>query len=334
MKTAIVVHGNLRTFLMPTRENPNETVCDNFIRNVVQCNPNADIFMVTDCNDFYYDGSVYWCEGSDIAILNNNAFRLYHDMKIESKERCREIIETELRQRIPNLRGLLVEDPYDCAKDAKYKPLQELKFEGAAIPMLIGQYRKLHTLYKMISEYEEENDFKYETIIKTRYDNYFHAPLVSNSDHNTITTPGYKGDLFSYDWYGMGSRDVMEPFLRMYENLGFTVDYPVWLEECGGVTIHGGVFQKKDFEGINDGCHRADITMSSEYHLGLMINQRGFSKLIGPSVYIYRYLPINSDMAMPILQKNKETLKGASFVNYTPDTTVPNKVNIYDDDKT
>lgn len=95
MKTAIIIAGNLRTFMMPTREDSNIRICDLFVENILN-NNNLDIFVYTDTNDFYHNGVQYYSNNNKIEILNNDSFRIYNKIDFIENNKAKDIIEKEL----------------------------------------------------------------------------------------------------------------------------------------------------------------------------------------------------------------------------------------------
>jgi hypothetical protein len=75
MKVVYTLSGNLRTFLMPMREDNRIRLCDFLLNNVIIPN-NADVFIYTDSNDFYYNGVHYFEKSKKIEILIYNEYVL------------------------------------------------------------------------------------------------------------------------------------------------------------------------------------------------------------------------------------------------------------------
>lgn len=341
MKIAIVIHGNVRTFFMPLREASNIRVCDLALDRVILPNitQSTDVFIATDCNDFYYDGFQYFNQDKVIEINNADPFRLYPKIKFETNEKCREILETQLRNTIPNIKEILVENPYDCRQDSNYESLVNLNtqrgFDGATPSLLIGQYRKLNILYEMICRHESISQSKYDVIIKIRFDNLYPQPnrmFISNYDINdtVIYVPDSKAK-FVYDWMAFGSRKTMEPYLTLYKKLGFTANYPSWLLEhcsrCGILGNDGILKDDKPRTGWRDVCPIcgtrgkiwvADVTLSSEHHLFKTYELLNIKVLPIRSVYplVYRYQDLQQNISLDsILESNKTKLSGAILLD-------------------
>ena len=339
MRIAIVIHGNLRTFLMPLRENPQIKLCDLALDRVILPNiANADVFVATDCNDFYFEGNQYFIDEKKIEIINSDSFRLYPNIKFASKDQCRNVIKGQLESIIPNIKGMNIEDPFDCTNDPKYAEIMDAFSQGreGAVPVgLIGQYRKLNTLWNMMTDYEKKNGFQYDVILKIRFDNCYteSSPLLLSNYSFSDSSVYVSGSVaeFVYDWLAFGTRTVMEHYLRLYDRLGFTSNIPHWiLENCPNcchayrtMGYDGNI--TKEQTGWKDECPIcktnarvwvADVTLSSEHHLFEIFKEKGIVPL--PSrfySFVYRYLDIGTQITLQdIISKND--LSGVELIDH------------------
>lgn len=350
MKIAILFHGNLRTFLMPLRENPSMRLCDHSLPRILYPNlKECDVFVATDCNDFFYDGCQYYSDDKRIEIHNNDAFRLFSKIKIESNDKCRSIIENELRKVIPNIKALSIENPFDIRKHERYRDIYEKcdKYKGAQTELLLAQYRKIHQAYELMKEQERKQGFEYDLVFRVRFDNVYpvnHPLILSNYDYTNkvVYVPGAEAGMV-YDWFAFGKRENMKPLLELYENLGFTSKMPHWIAECweycGKKGVDGELEDSIDPLLIDKGtkkgklpfcpiCKRnssnvggvyfADITMSSEYHVHCTLNIHGIAPVAaGYYPIVYRYLSLDTkDKVNDILSTNQANLNGVEFLNY------------------
>lgn len=329
---------------MPLRENPEIRLCDLALNRVIFPNiANADVFVATDCNDFYYDGNQYFINEKKIEIVNSDSFRLYPNIKFASKDQCREVIKAQLDSVIPNIRGMDIEDPFDCTTDPKYTEIMNAALQGreGAVPSgLIGQYRKLNRLWNMMTEYEKKNGFQYDVVLKIRFDNCYPdpTPLILNNyafSDSLVYVPDSKAE-FIYDWLAFGTRTVMEHYLRMYDRLGFTINKPHWiLEKCpkccplSDTKGFDGVMNKEQ-TGWKEECPIcktkakvwvADVTISSEHHLFEMFEEYGIRPV--PSKFypfVYRYLDTGTPITLEdIISKND--LSGVELIDHCMSTS-------------
>ncbi len=288
MKIAVIIHGNLRTFLMQTREGVGR-VCDLFMKNIVNSN-NADVFAFTDTNDFYYNGTQFFPSTRKIEILGNDSFRIYDKVDFIETNDAKDIIKNQISGIIgSSLKKLEIESPFDVNIDPKLKPLTDLNLTGCSPTLLIQQYRKIKLVYNFLQEFEKENNVKYDIIIRWRFDLFAQRLLdIRKYDliNKDIYVPGGNPPIL-YDWYAFGTREVMNKCLNIYDNLGFTINYG-----------------------------NTEYVMSSEYHLfkTLEINnfRRGFACGFGD---VYRYQdPRNRTNAHELLSGK---ITNATLINYT-----------------
>jgi len=331
MKIALAIHGNLRTFLMPLRENPSVRVCDVLLKNIIHPN-NPDIFICTDNNDFYYNNSVNYTNNL-IEISNSDPFRIHHNINFLNKDISENIIRTELNKILSNIKNISILDYYNAEDDEKYNILATSNLKGVSPALLIQQYRKLKILSNMITEYELNNNFKYDIIMKVRFDSmYRDNPLhlqTYDITNNNLFVPGLKGNL-AFDWYAFAKRNIMMDYINLYDKLGFTINDPQWINECyacGLPTGHKGIVpnDNKCIKcGNNNNYHQADVTLSSEHHIYRHFTENNIN-IIGANyfVWIYRYLKDNNISINDILQNNKVKLKDGMFINHT---TTPNEI--------
>jgi len=264
MRIAIVICGNLRTFLMPTRENDKLRLCDSFVKNIVS-NNNADVFAYTDTNDFYFDNTQYFGTERKIEILNNDTSRLHNNIDFINNNAARNIIFEQVKLSIgDNLMYLTVEDPFDATTDAKFQQLKNIGATGNNPILLLQQVRKMKLAYEQLKKYEDENNFKYDIILKWRFDNEINGLLnLKEYDYieNDIYVPGVHSPII-YDWFAHGNRNAMDFYLSLYDFIGnFLNEGRVYAcdhcDFCGDINQHVSSHQKTLFE----------ITLSVEYHL-------------------------------------------------------------------
>jgi hypothetical protein len=329
MKKAIAIHGNLRTFMMPMREN-GHPLYQNFLNSVI--NPNLDsdldVYISADINDFYYEGYQYYTNESIIECTNNNSFRLYDKIKIVSAEEAREIIERELRRIIPNIKYLNVVHAFDASSHPAYEKLINSGMAGAGAEPLINQNHKVYDLHKAITDSGE----KYDAILRVRFDCVYSGSFRLNEYNfhdGVIYTPGTKS-IFCFDWYMIGNQRNMEIFMSLYERIGYTTEYQVCLLECPGCgtkSVENWDSEKNPREGNlcpfckKPGAHFADITISNEHHIGRQAILSGISPAYGNvHVAVYRYDDVSND-SVDKLERilSSGEVKGHKFVNYSVD---------------
>lgn len=259
MKSAVVISGNLRTFLMPTRDNSNVSLYDLFIRDIVVPN-NLDVFIYTDTNDFYFNDIQYYSTSS-IEILNNDVFRLHDKIEFITNDLARKIITEQLQ--IPNTKSIIIENPYNPKEDSKFNLLNNANVDGSSPILLIHQFRKLKAVYNLVKEYEVKHNFHYDVIVKWRFDISNHGKFdLNNYDYSDcdVYVAGDHSPVI-YDWHMFGKRTAMDKALSLYNSLGS------YLEEgrvyCCDKCRKYGLIKNN----CNCGDHFAfEITLAPEYH--------------------------------------------------------------------
>lgn len=330
-KIALVIHGNMRTFFMKMREH-NFRVCDMFMENIVLPN-NPDIFITTDTDDFYYNNAQYFCSDK-INIMNGDTFRLFNVVDSMSPDDAKSIISNELNSFFGNLIKSLMINNYqeqDILEDPIYKLIEDKTGFGYCPASLVGQYKKIYGCAKSLQQHEKNNNFKYDLIIKCRFDNAYvrgQKLIVSNYNYSNtdVYVPTYKEPLV-HDWYAFGKRNAMLDYINLYESLGFTLDNPTSMIECrydGNIVYFGNdpTSHNKDkckICGKNDRLEIGNITLSSEHHIYAMFKKHGIRcEGAGYHTYVYRYRDTSCQIPLDSAIKNELKLKDITIVNHTP----------------
>jgi hypothetical protein len=276
MKIAVVLYGNLRTFLLPVS---GRVIADDFMDCIVRPN-NADVFAFTDTNDFYYKGTQY-------NICDNKTYQTFQSKDVMDNDRAKSIIHDELTARIGSyLKSFCIEYPHDVNTNARLGDLIKLEASVNADPHavpLIHQYRKIKMAYDLLVEFEKETNVSYDFIIRWRFDNRPVCSLrVESYDFGNVDVyvSGYHPPLV-LDWTAFGKRVVMDKCLRLYDDLGFTVAggniYSVRCKHCC-VGLYCGYKRDEPCPRChkNDGLVYDDITTASEHHLYKLLENHGY----------------------------------------------------------
>jgi hypothetical protein len=337
MKTAILLHGNMRTFLMPLRESPQIKLYDILIKDIINKN-DVDIFISTDSEDFYYNGSQYWNDEKEIQITNPNNFRFYKNIKLESHENCSNIIKEELQKLPLNIKNInIINEKNDHRNNDNFRIVKESNYRGSIPELLFSQYKKIYDCYKMMEDYENKNNFKYDIVFKTRFDCIFKCKKDFNLEslyyENCIYVPDFSQSIV-YDWYALSKRKYILEYLKLYKNLGFTINKPTYGFEnkcCGRNIINGNIPEdiknspiypnvkfcvncKKTFE-----TTYFDLTISSEYHIHEILNESEInikrSTDVGFYGQVYRYLNETDNFLLNNIIDNNKIKKIKIFGN-------------------
>lgn len=259
MRIAAVLHGNLRTFFMPLRENVHLRICDLLYSNVIEHN-SIDVFLVTDTDDFFYNGIQYFDEtqrtdktlgfGRELEVVSS---MFYDDIDFMKNSDSARLLSSELSSFFgSHLKGMRVDVLNAIEGDPKLSIFNGDKSGGCMPERLVRQYLKIKAGYELLVEYERANGIHYDIIFRGRLDNkYGEEPLdilSYNYVEHDLFCPGIINSDLVYDWCAFGKRWAMDHCLNLYDRLGFTLDNRV---------SHG------------DG----EITASSEHHLSRLFKE-------------------------------------------------------------
>lgn len=334
MKIALVLYGNLRTFFMKTRES-NFRVCDIIMQNIIEPN-NPDIFINTDTYDFFYNDAQYFCS-NQINLVNNDGFRLYPNVKFIEPNEAKNIIDKELRNFLGNkIKYMIINDYQDnyLDGDPKYELLKDKIGWGPCPTLLVGQYKKLYKGWEIMNNYEKNNG-EYDLIIKCRFDAGFNQGqrwFLSSFDYQNcdVYVPCIRRCMVD-DWCAFGNRKGMTPYLKLYEELGFTHSNPTYIIECnrdGSINYFGPEPDKH----MQDPCQHcgkhelrapANITLSSEHHIYALFEKLGIRyKISGHFAYVYRYRDTSFSKPAGLVIKEDLKLKNITLFNHTPNDPI------------
>lgn len=197
MKTAIILNGHIRTF---------DRVKERFIKVFENLNP--DVFVTTYDNRFGY--------APYIQQLQN----FYEDCPIEEKE-IKEMLMGL------NIIDLIIDNIESVDKKiAEEYPFIKMKFTNfpGFCHSCYAQYRKLKFGFDMIQDYEIKNNFKYDMIIKTRFDLMFYENMNFSIGKNDVLVDS--GNVSPNDVFFMCERDKMFHVINFIYNEFFELTDP------------------------------------------------------------------------------------------------------------
>jgi len=273
LKTAVVLHGNLRTFFMPLREDRNLRICDLIYSNIIKHN-NADVFLVTDTSDFYLNGIHYFDESMRDKIKDTNSTMFHDVINFIETNKARELLTIELNKF--DVKAIEIQSPVNITENPKFLLLSNAaapdkygRVAGSFSDRIVNQYYKIKSAYDLLQKYEQVNSIQYDLIFKVRLDALCNqAPLdIRSFDFNRydVFVPGVLNAPIVYDWSAFGVRKAMDLILNLYNQLGFTLSERLYRCECKKC--------KKVYCGPKTKCkcntemEYEEMTLSSEYHL-------------------------------------------------------------------
>lgn len=281
MKIAIILHGNLRTFFMPLREDSGIRICDRIYTNIVKHN-HADLFLVTDTTDFYYNG-IHYLDSSQKDEVRNPTSTMFHTNVdfIDSKV-AEELLVIELNEFFKEIKALEIQPLTDLSQDPKFILLSTAdalrrpdgRVAGSIPERIVAQYKKIKSGYALLQEYERKNNFSYDLIFRARFDGFCGPDPIDLSSFNyeksDVFISGMPDAPIIYDWSAFGTRQAMGLALNLYDHLGFTLVERLYRCECLRCgLVRCGV---KMICGCNAGMDYDEMTLSSEHHLYKLFN--------------------------------------------------------------
>lgn len=176
MKTAVILAGHLRTW---------EQVKESF--KIFMSNIDYDLFVTTYNNQYGYHPHI------------KEFINFYDETEIEVNENLFENL---------NLKSLVIDDPNDIKQVYSNSTIHsDMQFENC-----FCQFYKINNILKNIENFEKENNFKYDFILRTRPDVVYNDISIIN-DNDVIVT---EGNIFPNDWFVLCDRDS---FFKISKNI-------------------------------------------------------------------------------------------------------------------
>ena len=309
MKSAVTLNGNIRTFFMPTRENPSMRLCDFFKINIVDQIKDCDIYICCDITDFYMNDAVYHV-GDTIETTNDNGFRVYPNIKFVTPEIAKDMISSKFKSVFHNIKSIEFTEKNMHETHKNFLKMKNSEHSGIASERLVNQHNKIFILKQQI----ETSGINYDFIFRSRLDHLFLSPLILSSynfEKNIVYTPGFEGDRdLCYDWYIFGEANTVLSCMDLFNELDCDKKLYVIRSNCCPLKFI------KDNNSCIHGTKPSDVTIASEVQLARMCREKGIiihhSRMQG---FVYRYLSeALNQKVMDVLPKN---LSGIKWVDYT-----------------
>ena len=161
-----------------------------------------------------------------------------------------------------NVKGIHVEKPIDFFKnsvirDYNYKPTLEkymphfITEEGQNyfINMIHSMWYSIHKSNLLKIEYEKENHFEYDVVVRCRFDSIFHSPIkFENYDLNKINVSHCAGtEDFPQvrDWFAFSNSKNMDQYAYLINDLKLLNDQVSNTERANEIFLHQHLKNKK-----------------------------------------------------------------------------------------
>ena len=271
-KIALLLSGNVRTFFYN----------NNFIANTFSDFVNKqdiDVFIYTDDNDFNYNNIQYLSENNKEKILGNpdipevNKKKYSNNIKFINHKDCCEILKTEFLKifdkklkkiYIDEFNKDLINIIYDKT-NINHNIFMNTEFAFARKNCLMCQFYKLYKCYKLMIDYENEKNFEYDIIIRSRFDgtldNINNYDMRSLDLSNRIYCEGHKKHIF--DWWAIGNKFIMGKYCSYYLNISPNLVDKVYLENISDSSEFGLTYlikQQNNYEIFYDHRIRNNLT--------------------------------------------------------------------------
>ena len=222
-KIALLLSGNIRTFFYN-----NNHIANKYLE--LANSQDMDIFIYTDNNDFNYDNIQYFSENNKEEVLGisndyekrlskNRQFINYNNSSKIIKENFLKIFGDKLiKINIEDFNPELINNIYD-KNNIYHNSFMNNKYSTFTRKRaLMCQFYKLYKCYNLLSDYEIENNFKYDIIMKSRMDVILFNLNIYNFKNlelnNILYTNGY-GTVMADTW-AIGNRFIMNEYCNYY----------------------------------------------------------------------------------------------------------------------
>jgi hypothetical protein len=289
-KVALLLSGNLRTFYF------NDSYIVKSYMNLIDKH-NIDVFIYTDNNDFNINDVQYFSDNNSEKILGivQQDTRYYKKSDFINYENASNLLNEELKKTFGDKLKKIYIEKYDNnlidiifdKNNINHKIFMEnIYSDFNRKRALMCQFYKLFKCFNLLVDYENENNFKYDIIIKSRPDGIFNnlskLDFINFNYDNTLYCGGHH--LHIYDWWAIFNRFIMEHYCNYYLNISqnlvdkiylfvYHIDKKVVKEEviyCDDVAEY-----KKNFKNYD---YVYDLSDSTEFGLTYLIkNKLGYN---------------------------------------------------------
>ncbi len=226
MKIALLLSGHLNTFEYKNHHR-------RWIKILNKYN-NIDIFCIADNNNFYdseTDSQIFSVKNSTHKVNNNDSRRRYHKIINLGYDESRNKIIKKLQNTFNNkLKKYLIYN-FDDINDKTFilnnNYREFLSHDYDRRFSLLSQFYKLKECFKIMQDYEHENNFKYDIIIRSRFDvspfDQSSLPIDSDIDQK-IYTPFDNYTKHINDWIVIGNREIMSKYCHYIDSATYLTD--------------------------------------------------------------------------------------------------------------
>jgi hypothetical protein len=115
-----------------------------------------------------------------------------------------------------NVENITIEDAEfikNICDEEEKKFNQEANWQGSTheVRQYYPQFRKIQNAFDIVKKHEEKNGFKYDRIIKTRFDVLYNKQELDIEPKQVLVD---EGNLFPNDWFFLAERDIFEKIIN------------------------------------------------------------------------------------------------------------------------
>jgi hypothetical protein len=316
MKTAIILSGCLRTFMMPLRDAPGR-LCDEFCHHFLKNDP--DIFVVTEPDDFWLDG-VHYCR--ELHIANADGFRFGQQVKyIDPADGMAKITDALTSHFGHYLKSITFDNTRH--DDPKYTALKASGCAGVSPSMVANQYRKIKMGWEAMEAYENHqgegmigDGQQYRAVFRCRFDTRYVGNFPAFEQYwwekSDVFIPGSRPKLV-FDWAALGNRPAMNHLCHIYDRLTDIPPRTHFYEcrTCGLATSDNYPCPKCKTQMVPN-----DITIASEHYVWRTIRDNCLrTSPLDVGMYVYRFRAENDPLDTALVSVGD----GVRVVNHTTD---------------
>lgn len=280
MKIALLLSGQLGQFCYG-----DDKISDNW-KNIVT-KYGVDVFCITDDNNYYdieSDCQIFSQKNNIKQVTNDNLWRYYKNTKTTSFEESKNKINTILNNCFNNnLKKIQIYEDGELDVDFLISNKNHETFYNYTNDRgnyqkigLLNQFYKLNKCFNLMKEYEEENNFTYDVIIRCRFDCIIKSLCGDYVDLNTFDFEkkiySSKCEFHMNDWWCVGNRYIMEIYCNYYLNMSQNLidNYKLFIYHDKGTVID---YEKGYNITKNNKKSCWDVSDSSEIGLTYLINE-------------------------------------------------------------
>lgn len=120
---------------------------------------------------------------------------------------------------IPNINHEIIKEPHSFYDESVLQSFRSRKNPETSVENCINMFYKIMKCNQLKTQYENENNFKYDTVVRLRTDSHFREPVIFSEVKDTIFIPNNLDFGGVCDQFAYGSSDLMNAFCDLFPNI-------------------------------------------------------------------------------------------------------------------